>query len=356
MNNVYNPSNKLHLEPLKLNKSRNEYINRKMSHNQEKYQKIVEDINPHNVNKLILKPIDIKESNRKNKNYKQNNPNIIFTNTSKISDINSNRENLNNLNHGKIDNDSFQIIKIGNKGIHNSNSSSNLFSQQNTNLENKIFDFNDNLTAKNFSNNNSKNSENFNNNLRNVYQYLKKENIGGVMNRKNSNLNVTAFDVDKQSPDCEKKIFDKFSKTSNFEYNIIENLDATNLKTDISLIEENLKMGKGELLKKLKSLYDDFNNSNKVFKTNNSCSINNKSYYHNTSVIEREKNNHTRIDTIFENYEVRLDEMVILSSNKSKRKMGILSKVVHTGSLNIYVVRVIKILKWINHLGFTNNR
>jgi len=302
-----------------------------MSHNQENNKKIAEDVNRQINNKLILKPIGIKDLN---KNYKSNNlNNSIFENSNNIvidymkinSEYTSNNIPKNNPSHNP---------RFDYKANYNSNSTLNLIGQNNLNIEKNMIETY--ITGKNFFNGESYN------NLKNFQELLKKEKLREAPT--NSNLNSTTFDVNNQSPVCEKKIIDKFSKTSNFEFNLIENLDGINLNTDISLIEENLKMNKGELIKKLKSLYNDFNDSKKILRNNNSCINNNKSYFNNTGIIEKEKNNNlTRIETIFENYEVKIDEMILLDTRNSTRKLGSLKKMVHTASLNLYVVRVLKL-------------
>ena len=341
MNNPYNSNNRVNLKPLQLNVSRNDYINRNISNYQENNQKISEDINRQNPNKPILTPIEIKDINKLVK--KNNKLNSINSNNIINDELKNNTEN--NYNNSISNNMNFShYAKLTNKAIFNSNSTSNLFGKYNIHQENSILEPKNYITGKNFLNGEFYCNTNFNNNLRIFNELLKKEKFKEVAIPHNSNLNSTTIDVNNQSPVCEKKIIDKFSKTSNFEFNLIENLDEINLNTDISLIEENLKMNKGEFIKKLKSLYDDFNNSQKKFRNNNSCIINNKSYYINTSIIDREKNpNITKIETIFENYDIKLHEMITLNTKKSTRKLGNFKKMVHSASLNLYVVRVYKI-------------
>jgi hypothetical protein len=240
------------------------------------------------------------------------------------------------------------------KTNYNNNSTSNILTINNNLYEYSVLEAKNFLSGKNFLNSDFYNNLNLNNNLKDFSEYLKNENTKQATSTISRNHNYSILNMNnKQSPILDKKFVDKFSKTSNnFEFNIIENLDVINLNTDISLIEENLKMNKGEFIKRLKSLYDNFNNSqNKFMKntynnnqlTQHTSTVQNKSYYQNTSMIDRDKNtNITRIETIFENYEVSLEEMILISSSKSTRKLGHLKKMLHTANLNLYVVRVYK--------------
>ena len=65
----------------------------------------------------------------------------------------------------------------------------------------------------------------------------------------------------------------------------------------------------------------------------------NKSIYQNTSMFDK-NNNITRIETIFEDYEVKEEEMIHLNTTKSSRKLGNLRKMLHGGTCKIYAVRV----------------
>lgn len=294
-----------------INKNNNNQHNNNQNNYQENNQKISEDVRSIPTNKLILKPIEIKDTRKnkinndlKNINYNQNN------------NLNSKNQ---NYPKNKINNQT--IIK--NKSISN-----NITNYNHNSISSK------NLLSKEYSDNNYNNFNNYN-------EILKKERLKEAQNFNNTkNLNSTTLDLNNQSPVQEKKIFDQFSKTSNFEFNLIENLDFINLNTDISLIEENLKLKKGEIMKKLKSIYDNFNISQNIFK-------NTKSNYQNTSMIDRERNpNITRIETIFENYNenyyIKSEELISLNTYKSTRKIGNLKKMLHIGSLNIYAVRVYK--------------
>jgi len=344
LNNPYNSNNRINLEPLQLNVSRNDYINRVISNNQENNHKIAEDVNRQNINKQILKPIEINDINKNQKDNNNNNDDNNKNNNKNLKNIGKEKlkTNTDNYNKNIANNMNFsQYAKINNKPIYNSNSTSNLFGQNRINQDNSIGEAKNYITGKNFLNGEFDNNFNFNMNLKSNNELLKIKKSKEAAATNDSNLNSTIFKVNNQSPVCEKKIIDKFSKTSNFEFNIIDNLNVINLNTDISLIEENLKMNKGEFIKKLKSLYDDFNNSQKMFRKNNSCINSNKSYYNNTIMGDRDKNiNKTRIETIFENYEVKLEEMISLNINKSTRKLGNLKKMLH-GSLDLYVVRVL---------------
>lgn len=333
-NNFYNSHSRNNLEPINLNVSKNEYINRIFNNKQENVQKITEDINRVHHNKLVLRPIEIKDLNKNQINADLNYNTFYKENT--FRELNQNSLNFNNLKNS-------QINYKDNRTIYNNNSSTNLL-RNNGQYDNSIIEAKNYFSGKNLVNGDVHNNLNFNNNLKNFNKLLKNEKMKEPAVQNNRNLNATTLDTNSQSPVIEKKMIEKFSKTSNFEFNIIENLDVINLNTDISLIEENLKMNKGEFIKRLKSLYDNFNNSQNIFRNNNNSVLNNKSYYQNTSILDRDKNaNITRIETIFENYEVKLEEMIQLNSKKSTRKLGNLKKMLHTASLNMYVVRVYKI-------------
>lgn len=350
-NNVYPPNTRINLDPLPMNIARNDYLNKIMNCNQENSQKISEDVNRIN-NKLFLKPIDIKDKktnvnynghtslNNVNKNHETNNKNNLNLKNNQKGNENGSGNNKNIypkvIKNKNIVTNSNNLNKEHPK-ISNHHSTSQLITSQ---INNTILEAKNYLSSKNLIS-----ESNFiinpNENLSVYNELLKREKIKEALNKKlnKQNFNSTTLDENSHSPENEKKLVDKFSKTSNFEFNIIENLDVINLNTDISLIEENLKLNKGEIMKRLKSIYDNFNISQHLFRNNSNINLHNKSLYQNTSMFDKNPNI-TRIETIFEDYEVKFDEMILISSHKSTRKLGNLKKMLHAASLNLFVVRV----------------
>jgi hypothetical protein len=346
----------------------------------EKHQKGGEDIDISHQNRHILRPIEVKDYRKNNLNGTNSN---FYQNQQNNNSQNKHQQNLhqnsnsnfypskNNITNSKNqqvafnNNNNLSVVKPKNQKnvLKNNHSHKSLFNytkeginfdeefsdpknhnfQQNNNLNivnsqtNNIFDdlntnldfYKELLKREKMQVNNNPNP-----NQNSKYQKNKNPNLKEII--KNINLNSTTLDQNSQSPDEEKRLSDKFSKTSNnFEFKILENLDIMNLNTDISVLEENFKMNKGDLVKKLKSIYDNLNISQNFKNTGNI----NKSIYQNTSMFEK-NNNITRIETIFEDYEVKEDEMIHLSTTKSSRKLGNLRKMLHGGTCKIYVVRV----------------
>jgi len=352
------------LEPIQLNlnninNKKEKLIGKALSNTQEKNQKVGEDLDISQQNRHNLRPIEVKDYR---KNIKNNN-NANGTNSNFYSNQNSQNMNQNqnsnsnfypnknnnsqNKNHNyNNNNNNLRVIKPNvHKTVLNNHSHKNLFNNSkernfdDESSETKNYNYiRNNINNNIFEGNNNSNGNDLDTNLKYYKELLKREKLqGNKINKNSKNLNSTTLDnMNSQSPDEEKRLNEKFSKTSNnFEFKILENLDIINLNTDISVLEENLKMNKGDLVKKLKSIYDNLNMSQNFKNTGNI----NKSIYQNTSMFDK-NNNITRIETIFEDYEVKEEEMIHLNTTKSSRKLGDLRKMLHGGTCKIYVVRV----------------
>jgi len=352
------------LEPIQLNlnninNKKEKLIGKALSNTQEKNQKVGEDLDISQQNRHNLRPIEVKDYR---KNIKNNN-NANGTNSNFYSNQNSQNMNQNqnsnsnfypnknnnrqNKNHNyNNNNNNLRVIKPNvHKTVLNNHSHKNLFNNSkernfdDESSETKNYNYiRNNINSNIFEGNNNSNGNDLDTNLKYYKELLKREKLqGNKINKNSKNLNSTTLDnMNSQSPDEEKRLNEKFSKTSNnFEFKILENLDIINLNTDISVLEENLKMNKGDLVKKLKSIYDNLNMSQNFKNTGNI----NKSIYQNTSMFDK-NNNITRIETIFEDYEVKEEEMIHLNTTKSSRKLGDLRKMLHGGTCKIYVVRV----------------
>lgn len=132
----------------------------------------------------------------------------------------------------------------------------------------------------------------------------------------NNNLNATIFE---SSPYLQKSL-EKFSKTSDFNFKIFENLE--NYNTEISRLEENLNLKPGEIIKNIYMLKNlNFNEVN--------------------NISSMKMNNLQMLADAMPKYKLKLEEMITLNIFHSTKTCGIVKKMLHAPSLKIYVVRVI---------------
>jgi hypothetical protein len=165
-----------------------------------------------------------------------------------------------------------------------------------------------------------------------------------------------------------QKTFEKFSKTSDFKFKILENIE--NYQNDISRLEENLNLQPGEIIKNIHLMKNMFNNqrggeaysnknllsidvdskSNYYAKYNNNLATNkgkiqkknksNQSVCSNRESVERLEKIETQFGNKEQMYRLKLEEMITLNLIPTENKTyGIVRKMLHGGNFNIYIAR-----------------
>lgn len=131
------------------------------------------------------------------------------------------------------------------------------------------------------------------------------------LNHPNNN-SVESRNIDytiEKSPNIRTSIEKYFSKTSNFNFKIIEDLNIEGYSNEIKRLEENLKLNPGDIMKNINML----KNKSKINDNNDS-------------------------------YKLKLEEMITLNMINSTKTCGSIKKMVHAPSLKFYTVREVPLI------------